>query len=156
MLLDEFGYDHCHCFYRVDFQQLACDFWAFWLQYLKWGLAKNSSKARAQTLLISWLSCGFHLQELRDNNNFLEDDNIDASLFKYNLEFMTWNACVCHDLRYMNMPWLGMHGSTMTLDAWACHGLECMSVSRLRREGIESNFPSLSDDLRSFPFCPLE
>jgi len=42
---------------------------------------------RAQTLLISWLSCRFQLQELSDNNNFLEDGNIGASLFKHNLEF---------------------------------------------------------------------
>ena len=66
----------------MEIWQLAYDFWVFWLQYIDQGLAKNSSKARMQTLLISWLSYGLHLQELSDNNDFLEDGNIGASLFK--------------------------------------------------------------------------
>ena len=129
--------------FGMSFQQLACNFWAIWHQYLEQALAKHSSKVHAK-------------------RNFLEDGNIDAFLFEHNLEFkisqevvMTWNACTCHDLIYINMPWLGVRGSTMILDAWARHGLECMSMSRLRWEGIESDFPSLSDALWRFSFCPL-
>ena len=63
------------------------------------------------------------MQELNDDNNFFDDGNVGASLFKYNIELkydqgvgMAWNARACNDLKYMNMPWLGMPRSTMTLD----------------------------------------